>query len=82
MIFHQELHVFGAVARFSHRKLPISAREKKSMSYAVGYRQFPIRDFRRAIFDGNPGGNGSKIRQDFHRKLFEPDCSAQYSITF
>ena len=46
---------------FFPRKLPISAREKKSMSYAGGNRQFPIRDFRRAIFDENSSGNESAI---------------------
>ena len=50
------------------------------MSYAVGNRQFAIRDFRRAIFDENPVGNASNFRQDFHPKLFEPDCTAQYGI--
>ena len=38
------------------------------MSYAVGNGQFPIRDFRRAISDENPGGNGSNFHQDFHLK--------------
>ena len=51
------------------------------MSYAGGDRQFPIRDFRRAIFDENPGGNGSNFRLDLRaevarRKLFESDCTA------
>ena len=32
------------------------------MSYAVGNRQFPTRYFCRAIFDENPGGNGSNFR--------------------
>ena len=55
------------------------------MSYAGGNKQFPIRDFRRAIFDENPGGNGSNFRPDLRAKiarwkLFEPDCTAQYSI--
>ena len=44
------------------------------MSYAVGNRQFPIRDFRRAIFDENPGGNGSNFGQDFHRKSLVGNC--------
>ena len=59
---------------FSDRKLPISARQKKSMSYDVGNRQFPIRDFRRAIFDENPGGNASNFRQNFHRKSLGGNC--------
>ena len=52
------------------------------MSYAVGNRQFPIRDFQRAIFDENPGGNGSNskfppgfLSEIARRKLFEPDCT-------
>ena len=38
------------------------------MSYAVGSRQFSIRDFRRAIFDENPVGNVSDFRRAFDRK--------------
>ena len=44
------------------------------MSYAVGNRQFPIRDFRRAIFDENLRGNASDFSQDFHRKSFGGNC--------
>ena len=44
------------------------------MSYAVGNRQFPIRYFRRAIFDENPGGNASNFRQDFRRKSLGGNC--------
>ena len=44
------------------------------MSYAVGNRQFPIRDFRRAMFDETPGGNGSNFRQDFGRKSLGGNC--------
>ena len=44
------------------------------MSYAVGNRQFPIRDFRRAVFDENPVGNACKFRPDFHRKSLVGNC--------
>ena len=44
------------------------------MSYAVGNRQFPIRDFRRAVFDENLRGNASDFSQDFHRKSLGGNC--------
>ena len=44
------------------------------MSYAVGNRPLSIRDFRRAVFDENPGGNGSNFRQDFHRESLVGKC--------
>ena len=50
------------------------------MSYAVGNRQFSIKDFRRAIFDENPVGNARDFRRESDRKslvgnCFEPDFS-------